>query len=93
MAMPEGYFAEDVNINPDFWNGFSRFDIDFVEPVADDRIELVVGWVLEDSGFPVAFHRVFDGTAVDFVQIQIELMDFAVIMVEIHQGVFSQRQM
>ena len=93
MAMPEGYFAEDVNINPDFGGGFFRFDIDFVEPVADDRIELVVGWILEDSGFPVAFHWVFDGTAVDFVQIQIELMDFAVIMVEIHQGVFYKCQM
>lgn len=46
--------------------------------------------ILEDPWLPITFHRVLDRTGVDFVQIQIVLMDFAVVVVEIHQGIAGQ---
>lgn len=49
--------------------------------------------ILEDPWLPITFHRVLDRTGVDFVQIQIVLMDFAVVVVEIHQGIAGQGQM
>ena len=93
MAFPQYHFAEDVNIQPCFWSGLASVDVNLMKPIADKCIELVVVPVLEDPWLPVTFQWIFGVTCVRLVQIQIELMDFVVFMVEIHQGVLNQCQM